>query len=224
MGNTIVLCMQCIGIGPHLTPSAKSPGFSQVSVGTWGIFSSYGGNDSSKLVFVQRRQDSCRVTRDTSGVSSRLGSVIRPLLEVRQETQVHFLLATVISVFLSIFKKSQASSLFEALNCVCLSRCQRDMRPPVQKRRGPRAFSRISFSRIPSSGEMKDEAAFKPLQGNQPFFLVRASKYPFHLRQQIQGPSHIPVAERNLLLRCLWKFVISLQSKPRNHLSSRDDL
>ena len=149
MGNTIVLCMQCIGIGPHLAASAKSPGFSQVAVGTWGIFSSYGGNDPSKLVFVQRPQDSCRVTRDASGVSSRLGSVIRPLLEVRQETQVHLLLATVISVFLSIFKKSQASSLFEALNCVCLSRCQRDLRPPVQKRRGPWSFSRISCSSIP---------------------------------------------------------------------------
>ena len=141
-------------------------------MGTWGIFSSYGGNDPSKLVFVQRHQDSCRVTRDASGVSSRLGSVIRPLLEVRQETQVHFLLATVISVFLSIFKKSQASSLFEALNCVCLSRCQKDVRPPVLIRQGPRAFSMVSVgdSDIPSSCEMKDKPAFKPLQGNLSFF------------------------------------------------------
>ena len=46
--------------------------------------------------------------------------------------------------FLSVFNKSQASSPFEALNSACLSRCQRDVRPPVQMRRGPSAFSRVS--------------------------------------------------------------------------------
>ena len=48
---------------------------------------------------------------DTSEVQTRLGRTIRMLLEVRQETQIHFLLGTVILGFLSIFKKSQASSL-----------------------------------------------------------------------------------------------------------------
>ena len=52
------------------------------------------------------------------------------LLEVRQETKVHFLVGTVILGFLSIFKKSQASSPFGALNSVFLSMCQRDVRPP----------------------------------------------------------------------------------------------
>ena len=42
---------------------------------------------------------------DTSGVETRLGKTIRTLLGVRQETEVHFLLGTVILVFLSIFKK-----------------------------------------------------------------------------------------------------------------------
>ena len=65
-------------------------------------------------------------------------------MEVRQETEVHFLVGTVILGFLSIFKKSQASSPFEALNSVCLSRCQRDVRPPVQMRRKPKTFSRVS--------------------------------------------------------------------------------
>ena len=46
------------------------------------------------------------------------------LLEVRQETEVHFLVGTVILGFLSIFKKSQASAPFEALNSVGISRCQ----------------------------------------------------------------------------------------------------
>ena len=41
----------------------KSPGFSRIEAGTWGIFSSYGGDGHSILVFLQRRQDSCLVTR-----------------------------------------------------------------------------------------------------------------------------------------------------------------
>ena len=118
--------------------------------------------------------------RETSGISTRLGRAIRTLLEVRQETEAPFLVATVILGFLSIFKKSQALSLFEALNSACLSRFQRDVRPPVQMRRGPRAFSRVSTgdSDIPSSCEMKDEPAFKQLQGNLAF-QVRVSRCPF---------------------------------------------
>ena len=65
------------------------------------------------------------------------------LLEVRQETKFHFLVGTVILGFLSIFKKSQASSPFEVFNSVCLFRCQRDVRPPVQMRLRPMAFSRV---------------------------------------------------------------------------------
>ena len=74
----------------------------------------------------------------------RIGRAIRTFLKLRQETQGPFLVATVLLGFLSIFNKSQASSPFEALNSVCLSRCQRDVRPPVQMRRKPRAFSRFS--------------------------------------------------------------------------------
>ena len=65
-------------------------------------------------------------------------------LEVKQETEVHFLVGTVILGFLSIFKKRKASSPFEVLNSVCLSKCQSDMIPLVQMRRRPKAFSRDS--------------------------------------------------------------------------------
>ena len=141
-----------------------------------------------------------------------------------QETKCPLLVATVILGFLSIFKK--ASSYFEALRSVCLSRCQMDVRTPVQKRRRPRAFFRVSTgdSDGPSSCEMKDEPAFKPLQGNPAFFRVRASLFTFHLRHQTQGPSHIPIAEGSLLLWCFWKFGLHLQSKPGNQLSSQDYL
>ena len=123
-------------------------------------------------MFLQRHQDSTLVKMDTSGGQSRLGRTIRTLLEVRQETEVHFLVGTVILGFLSILRKSQASSLYEALNSVCLSRAQRDVRPPVQMRRTPTAFSRVSKgdSDMLSSCEMKDEPEFKPLQGNRAFF------------------------------------------------------
>ena len=94
------------------------------------------------------------------------------LLEVRQETKAHFLVGTVILGFLSILKKCQASSLFEALNSVCLSRFQSDVIPPIQMRRRTMAFSRVSTgdSDIPSSCEMIHEPEFKTLQGNPAFF------------------------------------------------------
>ena len=69
------------------------------------------------------------------------------------------------------FKKGQASSPFEVLHSVCLSRCQSDMIPRVQMRRRTMAFSRVSTgdSDIPSSCDMKHEPKFKPLQGNPAF-------------------------------------------------------
>ena len=99
------------------------------------------------------------------------GSTIQRHQEVRRDTDGHFLAGTVILGFLSIFKKSQASSPFEALNSVHLSRCERDLRPPVQMRGRRRAFSMISRgdSDINSSTEMNDEPALKPLQGNPAF-------------------------------------------------------
>ena len=71
---------------------------------------------------------------------------------------------------------------------------------------------------------MKDEPVFKPLQGNPAFFRVRESRCPFHLRQQTQGPSQIPIAEGCLDLRSLWKVGLPLKSKPAKQLSSQGDL
>ena len=87
-------------------------------------------------------------------------------------TKGPFLVCTVILGFLSIFKKSQASSPYEALNSVFLSRGHRDVRPPVPIRRTPMAFFMVSRgdSDMPSSCKMKDKPEFKPLQGNQAFF------------------------------------------------------
>ena len=75
-----------------------------------------------------------------------------------------------------------------------------------------RAFSRdcTEDSDIPLSCELKDEPAFQPLQGNLTFFRVRESRNPLQVRQQIQGPSHIAIAEGRLLLRCLWEVGLPL--------------
>ena len=123
-------------------------------------------------MFIQRRQGSSLVKMDTSEIQTRLGRTIQTLLDARQEAEVHFQVGTVILGFLSIFKKSQASSPYEALHYVCLSRGQRDVRLPIQMRRTPMAFSMVSTgdSDMPSSCEMKDEPEFKPLQGNPAFF------------------------------------------------------
>ena len=53
IGKTQLLCLQCRGIGPHLVGRGKSHGVYRVTAGTWGIFSSYGGDDHLKLGFVQ---------------------------------------------------------------------------------------------------------------------------------------------------------------------------
>ena len=95
------------------------------------------------------------------------------------------------------FQEESSLAAFEALNSTGLSRCQSDMIPPVLMRRRPTAFSMVSTgdSDIPSSCEMKDEPAFKPLQGNPTFFPVRESQYTPQLRQETHGPSSIPIAE-----------------------------
>ena len=89
----------------------------------------------------------------------------------------------------------------------------RDVRSPFQIPRGTMVSSRISAqdSDIPSSCQMKHEPAFKPLHGNPTLFLVRESRYPLHLRQKTQGPSHMPIALGRLLLRCLFKVGLPVQ-------------
>ena len=115
--------------------------------------------------------------------------------------------------FLSIFKITQVSSHFEALNSELLSSCQRDVRPPLIMRQGPRAFSRFSTSDsdIHISCQEKDVPAFEPLQGNPAFFQVSTSPCPFPIQKQTLCPTNIPIAERILLLRCLWIVGITLE-------------
>ena len=101
----------------------------------------------------------------------------------------------------------------------------RDVRPCVLMTRGPRAFSRdcTEDSDIPLSCEMKDEPAFKQLQGNPIFFRVRTSQYPLHMRQKTQDKSQINIAEGRLLLMCLRNVGLPLEKNPWNQLSSREN-
>ena len=71
---------------------------------------------------------------------------------------------------------------------------------------------------------MKDEPAFKPLQGNPAIFQVRATRGPFHLRQKTQGPSHTHIAEEKFFLKFLWKVGLPRLLKTLNQLSSRDHM
>ena len=52
-------------------------------------------------------------------------TAFKTLLELRWDTKCHFLVSTEILGFLSIYKKSQASSAFEALKSKSLLRSQR---------------------------------------------------------------------------------------------------
>ena len=124
IGNTGLLCTPCRAIEPHLPGRGMSHGISRVAAGTSGIFSRYSGDGHLKLHFVQQNQDSCLVLMDNSGIKTMFGRIKQTLLEVRWETKRPFLVSTEILGFLSIFKKSQVSAPFEALNSVGLSRCQ----------------------------------------------------------------------------------------------------
>ena len=64
----------------------------------------------------------------------------------------------------------------------------------------------------------------KTLQGNLDFFIIRGFRVPFRLKHKTQGPSHIHIPNGKLLLRCLWKDGLPLQSKTGNQLSSPDDM
>ena len=80
---------------------------------------------------------------------------------MRSDTEDHFLFDKLILGFLAIFKNSQASSTFEAVNSTWLLSCQRDLRPLFEMRWRPRAFCRVSTgdSDILSSCDMNDEHA-----------------------------------------------------------------
>ena len=64
----------------------------------------------------------------------------------------------------------------------------------------------------------------KPLQGNLDFFLIRASRGPFRLKHKTQGPSHIHIPKRKLLLMCLWKDGLPHHLKTGIQLLSPDDM
>ena len=126
----------------------------------------------------------------------------RTLWSAIKEVKPPFVFDVVHGIGLDAMQRNQASFPFKALNSACLSKYQKDVSHLVEMSPGPRAFSRVSTgdSDIPSSCEMKDEPAFKPLQGIPTFFLVRTRRCAFHSRQQTQGPSHIPIGEGSLHL------------------------
>ena len=117
----------------------------------------------SIFVFLQQRQHSCLVMKDTSRIKARRLSTIRTLLEVRSDTEDHFLFDTVILGYLTIFKICQPSSTFEAVISTWSSNCQRYVRPHFEWRWTHRAFCRVSTgdSDILSSCDMKNEHALR---------------------------------------------------------------
>ena len=99
--------------------------------------------------------------RDNSGRLTRRLRKIQTLLEIKWEFRSLFLFDTVILGFLTILKNCQAWSKFEAVNSTWLSMCQRNVRPILEMKWRPRAFSRVSTgdSDILSSCDMNDEHA-----------------------------------------------------------------
>ena len=54
IANKKLLCKECPEIGAHLSARGKSHSFSRVAAGTWGIFLSNDGDETSKLLSVNR--------------------------------------------------------------------------------------------------------------------------------------------------------------------------
>ena len=91
-----LFCTHCQGIGLHLAVRGKSHDFFRIVVGTWLILSVYGRDGPSKLVFVQRHQDTCLVARDTLGFSSSLDKSTRTPLDLMWDTKAPFPVALAI--------------------------------------------------------------------------------------------------------------------------------
>ena len=147
------------------------------------------------------------------------------LLEVRWETKRPFLVSRKILWFLSIFKKSKASSCFEVLNSVCITRCQKDVIPPVQMRLRPTAISSVSTgdSEIPSFVTRNTSLNLSHCRDIRPSFESGLSRFiPLETENTVSlSPT---IAEGKLHLRCLWKTGSPLQSRTGNQLSSWDNM
>ena len=73
--TTELLCTHCSLIGPHLAARGKSH-FSLFASRTWDIFSRGIRDGHTKVMLVQRHQESCLVERDLLPFSLRLESTI----------------------------------------------------------------------------------------------------------------------------------------------------
>ena len=218
--------MQCRGIGPHLVAKGKSRVFSRVAAGSWGVFLRYGVDCTSKIMFFSA------TSGHLSSNEGHLGNYFEAWQGNRDTSRREAgnpgpLSSSNMDIEIPINSQEESHIFtFRSIEFHMPLEVQRDVRPPVEVRRGPKASSSVCTknSLNPSSCKMKDQPAFKPLQENPAFFRDRASRSPFHLRHQTPGPSHIPTVERNLLLRCLSKVALLLYLKPENQLPSRDDL
>ena len=213
IGNTELLSTKCRRIRPHLAARGKSQEFSGVAADTWCIFSSYGGDGHLKLWFFQRSgllssydghrgklnyawQESTDASGgDPGGHASLISwqSYIGIPINFHEESCI----VTFWSIELRV-------PLEVSTDMRTLSRWGRHLGLSLDSPQ--RRILHITLSCV-----MKDEPAFKPLQGNPTFLGDRASQYPLYLRQQTQGPSHISIAEGRVLLWCFWKVGLLLQ-------------
>ena len=119
------------------------------------------------------------------------------------------------------FSRGLALSPFEALNSEFLSSFQKDVRPALKVRRGPRICSRVSTgdSDSPSPCERKHKPTFKSLQESG-LFSSHVISVSIPLEAANSGPSHIPIVERSVLLSCRrnWELLLSRSQGNSSHL------
>ena len=139
--------------------------------------------------------------------------------------RVHFLGLTIILGFLTIFKKCQASSTFEALNYVSLLTCQR-MWGRLFRSGGDLGISvgSIQAFRHPFILWYERWACIKDSAGKSGLLWIQGISLSISLEAKNTGPSKIQILEGKLLVRCFWKVGLLLQSKIGHQLSSPDDM
>ena len=139
---------------------------------------------------------------------------------MKQETEVHFLVGTVILGFLSNFKNSKTSSPFVALKSLCLWRCQSDV-IPLSRWGGDLRLSLGSPQGIQTSLHLVTWNTSLNLSHCKEIrpFLCHASRGTFHLRQKPRVPLTYLLQRENSTWAACGK--LAYLFSPRQGISSR---
>ena len=119
------------------------------------------------------------------------------------------------------FSRGLASSPFKALNSECLSSCQKNVRPALKMRRGPRVCFRVSTGDSDTFHLVRRNTSLHSSHCKETGLLSsHVISVSIPLEAANSGPSHIPIVERSVLLVCCrnLEFLLSRSQGNSSHL------